>query len=135
MGNSNDGSGAFLFFLAALLFVIAVIYAMFMAFKRGESLTPNDKFSIHRTYWLFLVAFGFLFFAVIVATSGSGSETASCSSRKSKKSTKSGCGSKSASSYSSKEYSSPKYEGDSYDRDDEEDEDDEDEYDQTGSDL
>lgn len=125
MGNSDDGTGVFLFFLAALLFIIAVMYAMFMAFKRGESLTKNDKLSVHRTYWLFLVAFGFLFFAVIVSMANQGSGV---KHRKTKKSSKSDsdCGSaasyQSYQSYKSQEHSSPvsNYDGDSgYDDDDE----------------
>jgi hypothetical protein len=63
----RDGSGTFLFLLAVLLFIIALVLAMFIAFKKGENLTKNDKLSIHRVYWTFLASFGFLFFAVLVS--------------------------------------------------------------------
>ena len=80
----TDGSTTFLFFIGILLFIIALALAFFMSFKRGENLTPNEKFSIHRTYWTFLAAFGFLFLAVIVGYSGTSSSSGRRSSKKNK---------------------------------------------------
>ena len=88
MGSKHvDGSTTMLFFIGILLFIIALALAFFMSFKRGEKLTPNEKFTIHRTYWTFLAAFGFLFLAVVVGYSGTSSSGSS-----SKKSNKYDCG-------------------------------------------
>lgn len=81
--SQRDGSGTLLFLLAVLLFIIALVLAMFIAFKKGENLTKNDKLSIHRVYWTFLASFGFLFFAILVsyATANTSGSKKSCKYR------------------------------------------------------